>query len=102
MSKLPWPLPCLPDCLEALIRQVPRGRVTTYGTLAEGLGDRIAARWVGQFLLGEAGARLAVHRIVRADGSLGGYGGELWRKRYRLQLEGHDRFAEAQGSLDLG
>jgi hypothetical protein len=32
---------------------------------------------------------------------LGGYGGEPWRKRYLLRLEGHDRCAEPQSSMSL-
>ncbi len=28
------------------------------------------------------------HRVIRADGQLGGYGGGLWRKRFLLDLEG--------------
>jgi O6-methylguanine-DNA--protein-cysteine methyltransferase len=27
------------------------------------------------------------HRVVNADGRLGGYGGGLWRKQYLLDLE---------------
>jgi O-6-methylguanine DNA methyltransferase len=27
------------------------------------------------------------HRVVNKDGSLGGYGGGLWRKKYLLELE---------------
>ena len=28
------------------------------------------------------------HRVIAADGSLGGYSGGVWRKRFLLQLEG--------------
>ncbi|NIP84954.1 MAG: cysteine methyltransferase, partial [Planctomycetales bacterium] len=34
-----------------MVRQVPAGRVTTYGRLAKALGDPVAARWVGHVLL---------------------------------------------------
>ena len=35
----------------AVIAQVPRGRVTTPGALAAALGNPIAARWIGHYLL---------------------------------------------------
>ena len=69
--------PDIPDlfrCLSELIRQVPAGRVTTYGDLANALGDRKAARWVGEFLLKpERESELPAHRVVLASGELGRY-----------------------------
>lgn len=44
----------LPDVawhLRQLLAQVPEGRVTTYGTLAAAMGDPVAARWIGYFVL---------------------------------------------------
>ncbi|MDG2384194.1 MAG: MGMT family protein [Pirellulaceae bacterium] len=34
-----------------LIEQIPIGSVSTYGELAQTLGDRVATRWVGKVLL---------------------------------------------------
>ncbi len=69
--------PAVPDLTRALgdlLGQVPAGRVTTCGDLAEALGNRIAARWVGHFALHhDHGPRCACHRIVRVGGELGGY-----------------------------
>jgi len=51
---MPNPLPPIPDlvlALRQLIDQVPRGRVTTPGTLAAALGNPVAARWIGHYLL---------------------------------------------------
>ena len=54
--------------------QVPAGRVTTCGDLADALGNRIAAKWVGHFALHhEHDAKCPCHRIVRAGGELGAY-----------------------------
>ncbi len=73
----PPPLPELPDLpvlLAALLRQIPRGSVSTYGTLAASLGDRAAARWVGTYALHhEHSPACCCHRVVRADGSPGGF-----------------------------
>ena len=56
-----------------LVRAVPRGRVTTYGDLASALGDPVAARAVAAMLreLPNPGGT-PLHRVVLADGSLGG------------------------------
>lgn len=59
--------------LVELVRAVPRGRVTTYGDLAASLGDPVAARAVAAMLRESPHPRGApVHRVVLADGSLGG------------------------------
>ena len=57
-------IPDLNQCLRNLIAQVPPGRVTTYGRLAEALGSRMAARWVG----GADGERnMAAAKIMGED-----------------------------------
>jgi deoxyribonuclease V len=77
--------------LTALLAQIPRGRVTTYGDLADALGLRSAARWVGEFLRVHAHwPDCACHRVVRKGGELGLYveGREPAEKVERLQAEG--------------
>lgn len=96
-------LPNIPDldaCLRDLWNQIPPGRVTTYGDLADALGDRIAARWVGQAALRhDHSADCPCHRMVRADGSLGNYVTNAERdKTRRLRAEG---VAVAGGAVDL-
>lgn len=83
-------IPDLPRRLCELLAQVPAGRVTTYGSLADALGNRIAARWVGHFALHhDHAADCPCHRVVRADGQLGQYidGGEKVKAR-RLADDG--------------
>lgn len=72
------------ECLQ----RIPYGRTWSYERLAREVGNPKARRAVG----GANGKnRLAIlipcHRVVRADGSLCGYGGGVWRKRYLLDLE---------------
>ncbi|WP_455392810.1 endonuclease V [[Eubacterium] cellulosolvens] len=58
-----------------LTAQVPRGRVTTYGAIANALGDIRAARAVG--VMEHANPTPIVvpcHRVVYSDGGLGGFG----------------------------
>ncbi|MEU9337233.1 methylated-DNA--[protein]-cysteine S-methyltransferase [Streptomyces sp. NPDC048290] len=72
----------------AKVAAIPFGETTTYGTLAERLGDRSLAYQVGQAV----GANplcvfVPCHRVVGANGSLTGYAGGLRRKRALLELE---------------
>ena len=57
-----------------LVMQIPKGRVSTYGALARALGDIRAARACG-FMLSQNPdpPRIPCHRVVRSDGSLGGF-----------------------------
>lgn len=54
--------------LRGLLEQIPPGRVTTFGDLAEALGDLRAARWVAQAI-----TKLTdrpVHRVVKRTGKI--------------------------------
>jgi len=84
------PLPDLERCLRELLAQAPAGRVTTCGALAEALGNRIAALWVGHFALHHRhDPGCTCHRIVRVGGELGGYvTGSRAAKAKRLAGEG--------------
>lgn len=70
---------------------VPRGQVATYGQIARRIGRPRAARAIGQ-ALGDNPVPIVVpcHRVLAADGSLGGYSGRggIRTKRRLLQLEG--------------
>ena len=84
------------------LRQIPYGETCSYENIARSIDNRKAVRAVGR-ANGDNRIPIVIpcHRVVRADGTLGGYGGELWRKRYLLQLEGHDEYGAAQESLPL-
>jgi methylated-DNA-[protein]-cysteine S-methyltransferase len=67
---------------------IPYGETISYAELARRIGQPQASRAVG----GANGRnRIAIvvpcHRVIAADGTLGGYGGELWRKDFLLNLE---------------
>jgi len=69
--------------------QVPRGRVTTYGRLADRMGAPGAARAVGNALSRNPFPLIVpCHRCVREDGCLGGFRGGLDMKRALLEMEG--------------
>ena len=55
-----------------VVAEIPAGRVTTYGHIAEHLGMRSAARTVGWALQAAAGTPLPCHRVVNRFGALSG------------------------------
>lgn len=83
-------IPNLTIYLRDLLAQIPNGRVTTCGELADALGNRIAAKWIGHFSLHhEHNTACTCHRILRAGGELGGYAaGSIAAKVRKLADEG--------------
>src|SRR5258706_9708760 len=55
-------------------RQIPRGRVTSYGAIAACLGTKLSARMVGWAMNGAGRIRPKVpaHRVVNRNGMLSG------------------------------
>jgi methylated-DNA-[protein]-cysteine S-methyltransferase len=72
----------------AALQRIPFGETTSYGALAGELGMAGGARAVGA-ANGSNPVAIIVpcHRVVAADGSLGGYAGGLALKRWLLELE---------------
>lgn len=69
--------------------RIPRGLVMTYGGLAAKAGVPGGARAVGNVMAGNPfPLAIPCHRVVRSDGSLGGFGGGLKMKRALLEMEG--------------
>ncbi len=73
-----------------IVEKIPRGKVMTYGQIAEALGTKDARR-VGQALHANSdGSKVPCHRVVNKDGRLApGYvfGGPNEQKN-RLAIEG--------------
>jgi methylated-DNA-[protein]-cysteine S-methyltransferase len=72
----------------AMLNEIPFGETTTYGDLAERLGDKSLAQLVGQ-AVGHNPISIIVpcHRVIGRNGKLTGYAGGLERKRSLLELE---------------
>jgi methylated-DNA-protein-cysteine methyltransferase-like protein len=69
----PDTLPPMPDRVYAIIGQIPRGRVTTYGSIARALGSARGARMVGWLLhASPPELHLPCHRVVNRYGYLSG------------------------------
>jgi methylated-DNA-[protein]-cysteine S-methyltransferase len=72
----------------ALLRTIPKGRVSTYKLLAEALGTR-AYRAVGSALSKNPDLiTVPCHRIVKSSGEIGGYAGGVAAKTALLEREG--------------
>ena len=57
-----------------LCKQIPRGKVSTYKKIAEAIDNPKAFRAVGNILnKNKLLVKVPCHRVVRSDGSVGGY-----------------------------
>ena len=83
---------CLTDFqrrVYAAVCGIPPGETRSYQWVAERIGRPRAARAVGNALRRNPFApKVPCHRVVRADGSLGGYSRGSSRKRALLRAEG--------------
>ncbi|MFH0942003.1 MAG: methylated-DNA--[protein]-cysteine S-methyltransferase [Chloroflexota bacterium] len=71
-----------------ITRQIPYGETRSYRWVAERVGQKNAARAVGQALArNPVPIIIPCHRVVASDGGLGGYSGGLSFKRFLLDLE---------------
>jgi AraC family transcriptional regulator of adaptative response/methylated-DNA-[protein]-cysteine methyltransferase len=70
------------------LKQIPPGQTRSYGDIAEVIGQPEKSREVGQ-ANGANTISIVVpcHRVIGSDGSLVGYGGGLWRKKWLLDHE---------------
>ncbi len=73
---------------QELIR-IPYGETRSYAEVAEAVGNPLAARAVGSANKSNCiPVLIPCHRVIRADGELGGYGSGVHIKRKLLELEG--------------
>ena len=70
------------------LKQIPSGQTRSYGEIAEVLGQPEKSREVGR---ANGANKISIivpcHRVIGSDGSLVGYGGGLWRKKWLLDHE---------------
>jgi methylated-DNA-[protein]-cysteine S-methyltransferase len=77
---------------------IPYGRTVSYLELSKRIGDTKATRAVGT-TNGSNKISIVVpcHRVIGSNGSLTGYGGDLWRKKWLLDHE--NRFVNGVQTL---
>ena len=81
------------DKVRAVVRTIPKGKSMTYKEVAARAGNPKAARAVGAIMRTNRDPDIPCHRVIRSDGSMGGYNrGGTFRKRAMLMAEGaYDR-----------
>lgn len=84
----------------AVVREIPRGRVATYGQIGGILGSRRVARQVGFAMAAvEPRHRVPWHRVVNAQGRISGDDERVARQRALLEREGVE--FDRTGRIDL-
>lgn len=70
-------------------KKIPKGKITSYKELAKAIGLSKSYRAVGNALNKNPWApEVPCHRVVKSDGSIGGFMKEIRDKRVLLQKEG--------------
>ena len=73
------------------LEKIPRGSVKTYSQVAKAIRKPLAVRAVANAIGKNPYApKIPCHRVIRSDGSLGGYSGKggIKNKRFLLKKEG--------------
>ena len=73
------------------IKKIPRGSVKTYSQVAKAIGEPLAVRAVANAIgKNPLAPTIPCHRVIRSDGSLGGYSGKggINTKKLLLKSEG--------------
>ena len=69
------------------LKKIPRGCVKTYYQVAKGIGKPLAVRAVASAIRKNPYLpKIPCHRVIRSDGSLGGYSGKGGIKTKKLLL----------------
>jgi len=78
-----------------LVKKIPKGKVMTYGQVAQKLGRPKAARAVGNILHQNISLQIPCHRVVNRKGRIAchfAHGGE--KKQWQLLLEEGVKFKD--------
>ena len=73
------------------LKKIPKGKVKTYADVAKAIGKPLAVRAVANAIgKNPYPPKIPCHRVIRSDGSLGGYSGKggVQKKRKLLETEG--------------
>jgi len=83
-----------------VVRRIPRGRVATYGQVAELAGIEGRARQVG-YALHHSPPRLPWHRVINARGQISAPASSDWGELQRHLLEAEGVEFDLEGRVDL-
>jgi methylated-DNA-protein-cysteine methyltransferase related protein len=90
------------ELIRNLVRQIPYGKVATYGQIAE-LAKVKDARFVGKAISGNRNPEIPCHRVVKANGEIPtNYSKADWREQKRdLVTEGINFLSETIVDLKI-
>lgn len=67
----------------AVVAKIPKGKTLTYKQVAEKIGNPLACRAVGNALNKNRNPNVPCHRVVRSDGTPGGYN---WGRQKKIEI----------------
>ena len=70
-----------------VVRNIPKGKTLTYKEVARRAGNQNAARAVGAVLRTNFDPSIPCHRVIKSDGTLGGYNRGVQNKKRILDKE---------------
>lgn len=70
------------------VSRIPEGKTLSYKEVAAVCGSPGAARAVGNIMKGNRDPKVPCHRVIKSDGSLGGYNRGAEEKKRKLRDEG--------------
>ena len=70
------------DRVKAIVKKIPKGMTLSYKEVATKAGNEKAARAVAKLMAANFDPEIPCHRVIRSDGTLGGYnrGGEAVKR----------------------
>lgn len=79
--------PSFKEKVYKVVSEIPEGEVLTYKEVAERSGNSRAYRAVGNILNRNCNPDIPCHRVIRTDGSVGGYNKGADKKKELLKRE---------------
>jgi len=74
--------------VKKVVSSIPKGQTLTYKDVAELAGSPRAYRAVGNIMKSNKDSKVPCHRVIKSDGTLGGYNGLKGIKKKLLAKEG--------------
>ncbi len=61
------------EAVKSVVRNIPKGKTLTYKSVATLAGNPKAARAVARIMSANYDPKIPCHRVIRSDGTMGGY-----------------------------
>jgi len=76
------------DNVKEIVKKIPKGKTMSYGEVARKAGNKNGARAVGAIMKANRNPQIPCHRVIRSDGSPGGFNRGTKKKIELLKSEG--------------